>query len=71
METEVEPDAVCYSKAAFVAAVNALSRPTFEEAKKNPVVIQYHTTRMTFKEGIHETRAKELVRNITKGVKDE
>lgn len=70
METEVEPDAVCFSKTAFVAAVNALSHPTYEEAKKNPVVIQYHSTVFTFKEGIHEERAKQLVHNTRRGVKE-
>lgn len=71
MQTDAKIDAVCFSKAAFVAAVNALSHPTYEEAKKNPAVIRYHSTVFTFKEGIHEERAKQLVHNTRRGVKDE
>lgn len=63
-----EPDAIVNTKAEFIAAVRAVARPTYEEARKHPVTIQYKTTRFTFGEGIHTLRAEQLVRN-TRGVK--
>ncbi len=55
-----EPDAVVNTKAEFVAAVRAVAHPTYEEARKHPVVIQYKTTQLNFHEGIHTKRAEEI-----------
>lgn len=52
------------SKQAFVAAIRAAAHQTYEQARANPVQLKWNTTLFTFKEGIHETRAEELVRNI-------
>jgi hypothetical protein len=52
------------SKSALVAAIKAGSRLTFEAAKANPFVVRLGTTVYTFKAGLHERHAKEIVRNI-------
>jgi mevalonate kinase len=62
--------AVVTSKKALIAAIRGAAHPTFEEARKDPVTIRFHTTTYTFKDGIHEKRAEELVRNINKGFKN-
>lgn len=49
--------------AALHAAIRAAAQPTFEQARQNPVRILFGTTRMTFREGISEIRAKQLIRN--------
>ena len=64
---ETPEDAIVTSKAQMVAAIRAAAHPTFEAARKDPVTIRWGTTTFTFKEGIHETRAKELVYNILRG----
>lgn len=55
---------VVETKAQLAAAVAAAAQPSFEEAKKNPVRIDFGSTRYTFNEGIHESRAKQIVANI-------
>jgi hypothetical protein len=58
--------AVVHSKKALIAAIRGAAHSTFAEARKDPVTIRFHTTTYTFKEGIHELRAEQLVRNINK-----
>jgi hypothetical protein len=55
-----------HSKTQLTAAVQAAACATYEQAKQNPVSIQWGRTRYTFKEGIHERRAKAIVRNINR-----
>ena len=57
------------SKEALRAAINAAAQPTYEEAKRNPVRIQFNTTVLTFKEGISEIRARQLIRNTQGAIK--
>ena len=52
------------SKSALVAAIKAGSRLTFEEAKANPFQVTLGTTKYTFKEGLHERRAKAIIKQI-------
>ena len=54
------------SKQAFVAAIRAAAHPTYEQARANPVQLKWNTTTYTFKEGIHEARAEELLRNVNR-----
>jgi len=56
----INPDATVNTKAEFIAAIRAVAHPTYEEARKNPVTIQYKTTQMTFSEGIHTKRAEDI-----------
>lgn len=55
---------VVENRAGVVAAVKAATQPTFEKAKENPVQIVCGSTTYSFKEGIHETRAKQLLKKI-------
>lgn len=57
-------DITITTPAQFAAAVQAVAMPTYEAAKRHPVRIQFATTTYTFREGIHQTRANELVRNV-------
>lgn len=57
------------TKDALRAAINAAAQPTYEEAKCNPVRIQFNTTVLTFKEGISEIRARQLIRNTQGAIK--
>ena len=52
------------SRSQFVAAVKAACRPTFAEARENPVTIRNGPALFTFKEGISDQRSKELLREI-------
>jgi hypothetical protein len=62
---EDTPEAnVVTSKAQMVAALRAAAHPTFEQARKDPVTIRWGTTLFKFKEGIHTTRAEEIIKNI-------
>lgn len=45
------------------AAIRAAASPSFAEAKENPVRIQWGRCRMSFPEGISETRAAQLIKN--------
>lgn len=65
----IEEVAVVTSTKALIAAIRAAAHPTYEEARKDPVTIRFNTTTYTFKEGIHEVRAEDLVRNINRGFK--
>lgn len=51
-------------KSQLVAAIKAASFPTFEEAAKNPVTITLGTAVYKFPQGVHERRAKALIREI-------
>lgn len=55
-------DIEVHTKKQLFAALRGAAWPTYEEAKKHPLTIQFKTTRMTFKEGIHERRAEEIIR---------
>ena len=55
---------VVESKPALVAAIKAGSRLTFEEAKANPFTVRLGSTVYTFKEGLHERRAKAIIKQI-------
>ena len=55
---------VVETRAQLAQAVLAAAQPTFEEARKNPAQIICGTTKYTFKEGIHESRAKKIAANI-------
>jgi hypothetical protein len=52
------------SRSQFVAAVKAACRPTYEEARKSPVVIRNGSATFTFKEGISDQRSTTLLREI-------
>jgi hypothetical protein len=55
-------------RAELCAAVRAAAQPTFELARANPVSIKLLGTsaRYLFKEGLHETRAVRLEREINR-----
>ena len=55
------------SKAELKAAIQASAQVSFEAAKANPVQIHFGTCKYRFPEGIHERRAKKLVREINHG----
>ena len=55
---------VVESKAALVAAIKAGAQRTFELAKANPFQVTLGTTVYTFKEGLHERRAKAIIKTI-------
>ena len=57
-------DLVVESSAQLAAAVAAAAQPTFELAKASPFRITWGTTVYTFKQGVHEARARSIVRNI-------
>lgn len=48
----------------LTAAVRAAARPSYEEAKQNPVRIVFGTCTYTFNEGIHERRAEQIAKNV-------
>ena len=52
------------SKPELVAAIKAGAQPTFELAKANPFTVRLGTVKYTFKDGLHERRAREIVREI-------
>ncbi len=52
------------SRSQLVAAIKAACRPSFEEARANPVTIKNGTTLLRFKAGIQESRAAEIIRQI-------
>lgn len=52
------------NRAELIAAVNAATQPTYAEARLNPVRITWGRCTYRFAEGIHATRAKQLVRDI-------
>lgn len=52
------------NKPQLVAAIKAGSRMTFEEAKKNPFEVQLGKCKYTFKDGLHERRSREIIKNI-------
>lgn len=56
------------NRAELIAAVNAATQPTYAEARLNPVRITWGRCTYRFAEGIHVTRAKQLVRSIQRGV---
>ena len=56
------------NRAGLIAAVNAAAQTTFEAAKANPVRITWGRCTYRFAEGIHATRAKQLVRDIRRVV---
>lgn len=60
--------AVVTNKLQLIAAIRAAAHPTYDEARKDPVTIRFGTCVYTFKEGIHEKRAEEIVKNIKYGV---
>lgn len=57
---------VVNTRAELIAAVRASAQPTYELAKRNPVLIQFGRATYTFKEGIHEQRAIQIEKNIRK-----
>ena len=54
------------SKAQLVAAIKAAAQPTYEKAKANPLGIICGSARYTFKEGIHESRARRIIASINR-----
>lgn len=51
-------------KPQLVAALKAGSRETFELAKENPFEVRLGRATYTFKEGLHERRAKAIIREV-------
>lgn len=56
------------NRAGLIAAVNDAAQTTFEAAKANPVRITWGRCTYRFAEGIHVTRARQLVRDIRRVV---
>jgi hypothetical protein len=52
------------NKLGLIAAIRAGSRDTFEQARLNPFEVQLGKARYTFKEGLHERRAKAIIKAI-------
>lgn len=50
------------SRRELQAAIRAAAQPTYEAARQNPVRITWGRFYMSFKEGIHESRAERMVR---------
>lgn len=62
-----EPTAIVHSRDQLVAAIRAAARPSFAEAKAAPAhIVLLGKTEYHFNEGIHETRANQIVRQILK-----
>jgi hypothetical protein len=57
-------EAVVTTKPQLVAAIKAGAQPTFELAKKTPFKVTLGSLILIFKEGLHERRAKRIIRNI-------
>ena len=55
---------VVQSKPALIAAIKAGMRATFDEAKACPFIVRCGSTVYTFKEGLHERHARQIVTNI-------
>lgn len=55
---------VVFSKPQLVAAIKAGAQSTWEAAKANPFIVKLGTQTFTFKDGLHERRAKYIIRNI-------
>lgn len=56
------------NRAGLIAAVNAAAQTTFDAAKADPVHITWGRCTYRFAEGIHATRANQLVRDIRRFV---
>lgn len=56
------------NRAGLIAAVNAAAQTTFAAAEANPVRITWGRCTYRFAEGIHVTRARQLVRGIRRVV---
>lgn len=56
------------NRAGLIAAVNAAAQTTFDAARANPVRITWGRCTYRFADGIHATRAKQLVRDIRRVV---
>lgn len=56
------------NRAELIAAVNAAAQATFAAAEANPVRITWGRCTYRFAEGIHVTRARQLVRDIRRVV---
>lgn len=59
-ETEIHAD----NKRELIAAIHAAAQPTYEMSKANPTRIVFGTCTYMFKEGLHESRVRSIVRNI-------
>lgn len=57
-------EAVVTTKPQLVAAIKAGAQPTFELAKAHPFRVTFGSLILTFREGLHERRAKNIIRNI-------
>ena len=57
------------NRAELVAAVRAAAQTTHAEARKNPVHITCGTTAYRFPNGLHTSRAEQIVRNILRTTK--
>lgn len=55
------------TKAELKAAIQASAQVSFEAAKANPVQIHFGTCKYRFPNGVRESRAKQLVREINHG----
>lgn len=56
------------NRAELIAAVNAAAQTTFAAAEANPVRITWGRCTYRFADGIHVTRARQLVRDIRRVV---
>lgn len=56
------------NRAELIAAVNAAAQTTFAAAEANPARITWGRCTYRFAEGIHVTRARQLVRDIRRVV---
>ena len=57
------------NRAELVAAVRAAAQTTHAEARKTPVRITCGTTEYHFPNGLHTSRAEQIVRNILRTTK--
>lgn len=57
---------VVETKEQLAAAIMGASQPSFADARANPFKVTWGPTVYTFKEGVHENRARSIARNIRK-----
>lgn len=59
-EDDMEMVAEVHTEAEFLAAVSAMAKATYEEARKHPFALRYNSTVFQFKEGVHDSRVGTL-----------
>lgn len=55
---------VVHTKGQLVAAIKAGAQPTFDAARAHPFTVRLGTAVYSFHQGLHERRAKKIIKEI-------